>query len=178
MWSILSGVFLLRDPSLCLFLSPGYDNARGGHLVDAHAPPANGPGKGAEVHPARWKQNHWHRPGHRYSDSYRRRPSQLGLKWFFTEEAVWNGGRGGMDNGREMMDFFWFFFPLWVGVWTQSNMILDNLWFMKSCTTVKKKQLRRMHGFFVQYHPTKTSALSLSVRLSKYCHLCNKMYLI
>lgn len=156
---MLSGVFW--EMHLLAFFPPGYDHARRGHLIDAHAPPADGSGKGAEVHPAWWKQNHRHRPGHRNSDSHRRRPIQLGLKW---------PAAAGMDNGPEIRDgfFFPFFFP-WVDVWTRSNMILGNLRFMKSCTTVKKKRLRWMHGFVVQYHPTKTSALSLSlsVRLSK-----------
>lgn len=75
------------------------------------------------------------------------------------------GGEGWRMVGRLGMDFF--FFPPWVDVWTRSNIILGNLRFMKSCTTVKKKRLRWMHGLVVQYHPTKTSALSLSVRLSK-----------
>lgn len=41
-----------------------------------------------------------------------------------------------------------------------------------------QKEAFQTNAWLVQYHPTKTSALSLSVRLSKYCHLCNKMYLI
>lgn len=154
----------------CSCLLSGNGDAGGGHLLDAHSPPADGSGERPEVHSERWKQNHWHRPGHRHPEGYRRRTVQLGLKGNSVERAGLGGGYpGGVRDGECVV----------VCVW--SNQIIIEIYKYSTCTKLKQERTRRNALLCSPTQPKYLLCLALSsylkARLSELCHLCNKMYL-